>query len=581
MKRNVLVSAAIAGFLLAGCESGDIVLSPGAGANIDGGGNGGGDTENPCARYEEAGQVFQGTVDSNANCFYSSAFVSDNKPITVSQITFPNFGGLHIFEDSLFIGEDVGLNAAVAGKRIPQEGEGTSLVIEAGNTMVFAEPDSYVRIARGSQIFAEGTVDEPIVFTAEEDAVLNVATESDRGLWGGLQINGNGRTNKCHDGTVTGVNGVAGGSQFEPTANNVHSCNVTAEGRPGTYGGNNNAENSGVLTYVVVKHAGFEVVLDNELNAVTLNGVGSGTTISHVQAYTTQDDGFEMFGGAVSLDHVVAVNVGDDSFDFSEGWQGDIQYAVALHSSGANNCVEADNTGADIADGITPLTKGRVSNLTCVTSSIDRNLGTNPSGKGDSEGILYREGVIFEIYNSIVTSNEATMTSNECFEIDDTEGPNTIDAAQLNSDPLAAPGSNSLASYANSNLVACSEALKQGVNDLNTGFDLGIWLAGGDGSLQIPTNSNTNNVVLTGTDIPAASLLEGGVGTRAYRTLDLLTNSAGAVAFDQSTQLFDVATLPSGAVGGFFETPTYLGGANAGDDWLDGWTVGLDTALVP
>ena len=328
--RQLLALGSIA-VALAACDSGDITLSPTTVDNSTSSGGSGGDpgANNPCASYVEAGQTFQGQVDPNGDCFYDALFVSDTRPITVSGITFPNFGGLHIFADSLYIGEDVDANAAATGKRIPQEGEGTRLTIAAGNTMVFSAADSYVRIARGSQIFAEGTAANPIIFTADEDAVLGVGTESDRGLWGGLQINGNGRTNKCHDGTPTG-SGAGTISDFDPTGNNVHNCHVTAEGRPATYGGNNNAENSGVLTYVVIKHAGFEVVDGDELNALTLNAVGSGTTLSHVQTYTSQDDGFEMFGGAVNMDHIVAVNVGDDSIDYSEGYNGDIQYAVAV-----------------------------------------------------------------------------------------------------------------------------------------------------------------------------------------------------------------------------------------------------------
>src|SRR5690606_3114770 len=92
------------------------------------------------------------------------------------------------------------------GKRIPQEGEGPVLTIEAGAIVAFQAPDSYLRVSRGSQIVAEGTADAPIVFTADEDDLVGGigAGESDRGLWGGVVINGNGRTNKCHDGTSTG-----------------------------------------------------------------------------------------------------------------------------------------------------------------------------------------------------------------------------------------------------------------------------------------------------------------------------------------------------------------------------------------
>ena len=352
MRITQLFALGSAALFLAACDSGDITLSPTTVDNsVDNSTSAPVAATNPCASYVESGQTFQGDFDGT-DCTYTSLFTSDTRPITVDSITFPNFGGLHIFEDSLYIGEDVDANAAATGVRIPQQGEGTRLVIEAGNTMVFTEGSSYVRIARGSQIFAEGTEDDPITFTAIED-IQGTATESDRGLWGGLQINGNGRSNNCHDGTATGIS-PGSANQFLPTANNVHNCHVTAEGRPATYGGNNNAENSGVLTYVRVKHAGFEVVDGDELNAITLNAVGSGTTISHVQVYTTQDDGFEMFGGAVNLDHIVAVNVGDDSIDYSQGYTGNIQYAVVVDTSGAGRCIEGDNTGGGIGDGVTP-----------------------------------------------------------------------------------------------------------------------------------------------------------------------------------------------------------------------------------
>ena len=178
MKIRQLMGLGVAAAALAGCNS-DVVLQPtvnnAGGAAGGGAAVGGGAANNPCATYTEAGQTFQGSVDANGNCFYDSNFVSDTNPITVSSITFPNFGGLHIFEDSLYIGDDVNANAAATGRRIPQEGEGTRLNIEAGNTMVFEAADSYLRVARGSQIFAIGTDAEPITFTADEDAVLGVA----------------------------------------------------------------------------------------------------------------------------------------------------------------------------------------------------------------------------------------------------------------------------------------------------------------------------------------------------------------------------------------------------------------------
>ena len=195
--------------------------------------------------------------------------------------------------------------------------------------------------------------------------------------------------------------------------------------------------------------------------------------------------------------------------------------------------------------------------MTCVTSAVDEDQGTNPSSKGSSEGPLFREGAWFEMYNSVVTSNEATMLSNECIELDDSEGPETIDGAQDGT------------SVAASNVIACDEATKEGPwSPDNDGFDLAAWLAAAP---------NTNNVVVgNGGNLPFTSLIVGGVGTRGYLTEAAIQDSTGAAVFDQATQLFDV-----GAIGGIFETPTYLGGANAGDDWLAGWAVGLSDPLNP
>lgn len=418
--KTLFVMNALALALMA-CDSGDINLQP---THIDNSvgdtitNPGGGTETNPCATYSISGQTFRGSYVA-PNCTYSASFVSDSNPIN-TDLFIPELAnnGLHIFEDSLFIGEDVDANAAAAGVRVPQNGEGPTLTIAAGARIAFSNSADYLRVTRGSRIVAEGTAAKPIVFSSVIDLRDNAATESDRGLWGGVQINGNGLTNKCTD------------AQRMPYGNNPHNCHVSAEGRPATYGGNNNAENSGTLRYVVIKHAGYEVVDGNELNGLTLNAVGSGTTIEYVQAYTTQDDGFEMFGGAVNLKHVIGLNAGDDTFDFSEGWVGSMQFALAIHTSGANNCVEGDNTGENRADDLQPFTKARISNLTCVTSGVDRNMGTSPSGKGDSEGVLLREGTFFELYNSIVTSNAAGMASNECLEIVDSEGPQTIDAAE-------------------------------------------------------------------------------------------------------------------------------------------------------
>ena len=141
----------------------------------------------------------------------------------------------------------------------PAAGTGPTLVIDAGNTIAFSASNRYLLINRGSRIMAEGTSLAPITFTGFTDAVSNTAGPYDVQLWGGIVINGNGITNNCTD------------AQRASDA-----CHVQTEGRPSQYGGNNNAESSGSLKFVVVKHTGFELAPGDELNGVTFNAVGSG-----------------------------------------------------------------------------------------------------------------------------------------------------------------------------------------------------------------------------------------------------------------------------------------------------------------
>jgi hypothetical protein len=549
MKLKNIFALNVLAATLAACGGGDINLNPSntvTDSNNNTTNNNGASSSsvatNPCASYELGGQKIQGALNGN-NCTYGVTFASDTRPLTVDlEIpALPN-GGVHIFQDSLFIGEDFDAADVAAGAVVPAAGAGPILTVKPGAKIAFSNPVDYLRIARGSQIFAEGTKEAPIVFSATKDLVENAATLGDRGLWGGLQILGQGLTNKCTD---------------------PNNCHVAAEGRPGTYGGNDNEESSGVLKYVIVKHAGYEVVDGNELNAITFFAVGSGTTVEYAQVYTTRDDGFEMFGGAVNLKRVVAVNVGDDSYDFADGYVGNIQFALTVAPSGSGRCIEGDNTGGSRADDITPMTHARFSNMTCITSGVSKDQGTYPTPKDDSEGPLFREGTQFGFYNSIVTSNASGMSSHECFEVDDTEGPATIDSIEAG------------ISVAKSNLVACTESIKTGkVDPSNAGFNAKTWF----------TAAGNNNVVIdaavTG-GLPATIIKGLATNPLAYLTPATMTDGNGAAI---NVPVFDVTTLsqnpsttsaPVAGSNDFFEAVDFIGAVSESDDWVSGWTVGL------
>ena len=162
-------------------------------------------------------------------------------------------------------------------------------------------------------------------------------------LWGGIVINGNGHHEQLRRRAAR-----------EP-------ANATFEARAGLrfYGGNDNAESSGILRYVVVKHAGFEVRgLGDELNGVTFNAVGSGTIVENLEIYSGYDDGIEFFGGAVNITNYVALYVRDDSIDFSDGYVGTIKNALG------HPCADRTATAASRA-----------------TTSLSRIANANPAAR--------------------------------------------------------------------------------------------------------------------------------------------------------------------------------------------------------
>ena len=139
---------------LVGCESGDITLAP---TNVDNStttGGGGGGATNPCASYTVSGTTHAGSFDGT-NCTYDASFVSETNPLTLS-VMIPLISGVHIFQNSLFVGQDVTSGTAPAG------GTGPTLTIQAGNRIAFTDSGDYLLINRGSQIIANGSASAPI-----------------------------------------------------------------------------------------------------------------------------------------------------------------------------------------------------------------------------------------------------------------------------------------------------------------------------------------------------------------------------------------------------------------------------------
>lgn len=193
---------------------------------------------------------------------------------------------------------------------------GQALTIEAG-TVIRArtgqgEFASALIVARGGKIVAEGTATEPIIFTVEGDDLGGSVPVHAKGLWGGVILLGQAKLNV--DGGEAHIEGIP---ITEPR---------------GVYGGTLDDDNSGVFRYVSIRHGGTNIGEGNEINGLTLGGVGSATTVDHVEIISNLDDGVECFGGSVNLRYIVISYCGDDAFDADMGYTGKIQYMLAVQS---------------------------------------------------------------------------------------------------------------------------------------------------------------------------------------------------------------------------------------------------------
>jgi hypothetical protein len=437
MKVRNLVTVLASSLLFAACYSGDINVAPSTNVtdsnNTVNNGSGGNANAN-CASYQTSGQTISGTADGNGNCVYDSSFVGPKNNLTVD-LLLPKLanGGAHIFTSSLFVGETHRSNADLMAAGIAEGGDGPTLTIQAGAILAFQNNSNFIIINRGSQILANGTAAEPITITSTSDLNGTVGPE-DVQQWGGMVINGFGVSNKC---TYVGTRGQAG-FMLDP-AN--PECHIEAEGSLGDdesqYGGDNDADDSGILRYVVIKHTGAEVANGSELNGISFGGVGSGTVVENLQVYSTYDDGIEMFGGSVSFDNFVALYVRDDSIDIDEGWNGSINNALVIQQqTNGQHCIESDGLGnySSLAQAVRDdfIARGlnsrpTISNLTCIVSP---NVGGT---HGTGNGWIFREGIWATINDSMVISsfgaNDTTsLTDNYCLRLANAES-----VMQLNS----------------------------------------------------------------------------------------------------------------------------------------------------
>jgi len=219
----------------------------------------------------------------------------------------------------------------MAGKVVVEEG--ATLFIEAGTRVLARDgqgsTSTALIVAQGGKIIAEGTAQAPIVFTSIYDTGNNL-DETDQGLWGGIVILG--KAPISADAVPSLIEGIPANLGY------------------GEYGGYDSLDNSGVCKYISIRHAGTLLGDGNELNGLTLGGVGSGTVIDNIEVVGNLDDGIEFFGGTVNASNLLVWAQGDDAFDIDQAYGGTISNFVNIEGADSDHALEIDGPEGNYSD---------------------------------------------------------------------------------------------------------------------------------------------------------------------------------------------------------------------------------------
>lgn len=264
-------------------------------------------------------------------------------------------------------------------------------------------------VTRDAKIFAGGTENCPVVFTAEADLMDGTYAIANRGQWGGVVILGKAKNNlivgnSFSDGVNDGVGFIEGFLVAE--ARNLYGMPVGQE---------DDNDNSGIMTYVSIRHAGETVGPNNELNGLTLGSVGKATTLHHIEIVSNADDGIEFFGGNVDLKYATVMFSDDDMFDYDQGWSGRGQFWFGIKtdqttSPGGDSGFECD--GDDDKKAPAFLSHPFIYNATMIGTSTAKGFGMML--KELTEGEIYNS--VFANFKTGVNFDRKTRTGGDAYD---------------------------------------------------------------------------------------------------------------------------------------------------------------------
>lgn len=413
--------------------------------------------------------------------------------------------------------------------------DGAKLTIEEGAVIKGdKETRAALIVEPGGQLIAKGTAQKPIVFTSEK-----AKGERKPGDWGGLIICGRAKNNQ-------GTQQIEGGPRTK-------------------HGGENNADNSGVLSYVRVEFAGYPFQKDKEINGITFGSVGNGTTVDHLQVSYSNDDSYEWFGGAVNCKYLIAFNGWDDEFDTDNGFSGKVQFCLSVRDPrtadvSQSNGFESDNCADGAA--VEPYTTATFSNVTFIgprgrdgftnDDSYINGGAYNPangSGLGKFQSAMQiRRNSRLSCFNSVAVGYPIGLI---------------LDNEKGNTQKSATDGLLKLQNiYFAGMEILGSDANKLYKDALVTGYD-----ANGKPVIDAEKASFSSTFFLAQT------------GNRSFNSANelMLTGATGKLGVDYLPQagspLLGAAAFTDAKVNSGFDKVNYIGAfSGESDTWMNGWT---------
>jgi hypothetical protein len=382
---------------------------------------------------------------------------------------------------------------------------GGDLVIPAG-TQLFGDKNTKAAIVveRGGQIHANGTSDAPVIFTSSQPVGNKSA-----GDWGGIILLGRARINTTSGADTAFIEGIT------PAV---------------YYGGQNDADNSGVMRYCRIEYSGVALSPNNEINGLTMGGVGSGTTIEYIQVSWNGDDSFEWFGGTVNCKYLVSYIPVDDEIDNDFGYRGKIQFVLAVRKPSVadisgSTCIESDNNAGPNYN--IPRTQPHISN---VTSIGPKQYDTSVVNPNFTRGGHLRRNSLISIANSVFMG----WPTGVYYDGQGVTCGMELDSSRYKSNVLAG-----CYTVANSTSAGCSFS-----------------------ALTYTTNNNTIIATTAGAQLSNAY---GNISTGSYTPGNFYPVSGSPVLTGANF------TYP-GFSDQFFTHTTYRGAFDQTSTWMDGWT---------